>query len=92
MQPTEQEILQDGLCATKYMLLMCTKNLIEGSNTHLRNMFEELHKTASEHNFKIFEIMQEKGYYKTMPAEEKQIETALICHKDMQQKLEHKIN
>lgn len=92
MQPTEQEILQDGLCATKYMMLMCTKNKIEGSTQKLRNLVEEMHKTASEHNFKIFEIMQDKNYYQVTPAEEKQIETAIECHEEMQEKLEEKLN
>ncbi len=90
MLPTEQEILQDGLCATKYLMQMCTKNQIEGSNKHLRTLFEQMHKTASEHNFKIFEMMQEKGYYKTMPTDEKQIQQKLAMHKDMQNKLENK--
>ena len=92
MKPTEQEILQDGLCATKYLMQMCAKNQIEGSTPQIRNLFLECFKAASEHNFKIFEIMQKKGFYETTPAAENMLQTKLDCHKDMQEKLEKKFN
>ncbi len=91
MVPTEQEILEDGLCATKFLMHMSAKNQIEGNCEAIRKLFEECYKTASEHNFKIFKIMQEKGYYDTMPADEDQIEQTIEMHQNMQEDLEEKL-
>ena len=57
MQLTDQEILQDAIVAHKFLMHMYCQFGLECSNATLRNLFEELHKVASEHDFKIFKII-----------------------------------
>ena len=92
MQLTDQEILQDAIVAHKFLMNMYCQFGLECSNATLRNLFEELHKVASEHNFKIFKIMNDKGYYPTMIAPTKEVKTTLKNHTQMQEELSGLIN
>lgn len=92
MEFTEKETLQDALIAHKYLINMYTQFAIECSNTELRKLFEENYNMALEHNLKLFNIMNEKGFYPTTPATAKDIKNAITMHRQMQTELEDKLS
>ncbi|NCB48530.1 MAG: spore coat protein [Clostridia bacterium] len=89
---TEQEILQDALIATKFLLSMNNSFGMECSNKPLRDLIESQHKQISKHNFEIFESMKKAGYYPVTVAPAKDLEQAIKMHSQMQQDLEEKLN
>lgn len=91
MEFTEQETLQDALIAHKYLMHMYCQFGIECSNKPLRNLFNELYNVASDHDLKLFKIMNEKGFYPTTEAPAKEIKQAIKMHTQMQEQLEKKI-
>ncbi len=91
MQLTEQEILQDALIAHKFLMHMYCQFGLECSNKELRDMFAELHNVASEHDYKIFKIMNEKGFYPITAAPCKEVKQTLKMHTQMQKQLEEKV-
>lgn len=92
MELTEQEILQDVLIAQKFMLHMYCQFGLECSNENLRNLFSDLSKASSVHDFKVFKIMNEKGFYPTVVAQNKDVKQAIKMHMQMQTELETKLN
>ena len=92
MELTEQEILQDVLIAQKFMLHMYCQFGLECSNENLRNLFNDLSKASSVHDFKVFKIMNDKGYYPTVTAQNKDVNQAIKMHTQMQTELETKLN
>ena len=89
---TEQEILQDILIAQKFMLHMYCQFGLECSNPALRNLFNSLSEVASTHDFKIFKIMNEKGFYPKTPAQIKDLKQGIKMHTQMQTELENSLN
>lgn len=92
MELTEQEILQDVLIAQKFMLHMYCQFGLECSNENLRNLFNDLSKAPSVHDFKVFKIMNDKGYYPTVTVQNKDVNQAIKMHTQMQTELETKLN
>ncbi len=92
MELTEQEILQDVLIAQKFMLHMYCQFGLECSNPTLRNLFSDLSKASSEQDFKVFKIMNDKGFYPTTVAQTKDVNQAIKMHTQMQSELETKLN
>lgn len=88
---TEQEILQDALIATKFLLSMYNNYGIECSNKPLRELLDKNHSEVSLHNFEIFEAMKKAGYYPVTDAQMKDVEQAIKMHTQMQQDLKKKI-
>lgn len=91
MEFTEKETLQDALIAHKFILHMYCQYGIECSNKKLRDLIMDLTKTASEHDLKIFKIMNDNGFYPVTLASSKDIKQTLKMHEQMQEELEHKI-
>lgn len=91
MEFTEQETLQDALVAHKFLMHMYCQFGIECSNKELRKLFNDLNTTVSEHELKIFKIMNEKGFYPTTPATMKELKQALKMHTQMQEELDDKL-
>ncbi len=87
MQFTEKETLQDAIIAHKYLMHMYCQFEIECSKKELRNLFEELYKVASEHDLKLFNIMNQKGYYPATAAPSKDVKQTIKMHTEMQEKL-----
>lgn len=83
----EQEILQDLLIAHKFLLAMYNQFGLECSNKTLRNMFNKHHDEVSKHNFEVFTMMKDKGFYPIMPAEKQEIKKAIDMHTQMQNEL-----
>jgi len=88
---TEQEILQDALIATKFLLSMNSSFGMECSNKAIRDLIESQHKEISKSNFEIFEAMKKAGYYPVTVAPTKDVEQAIKMHSQMQQDLEDKL-
>ncbi len=88
---SEQEILQDALIATKFLLNMNSSFGMECSNKPLRDLIESQHKDISKENFEIFEVMKAAGYYPVTPAPPKDVEQAVKMHCEMQTELEDKL-
>ena len=91
MNLTEQEILHDAIIAHKYLIHMYCQYGLECSNMELRNLFSNLHDVASMHDFKIFEIMNKKGFYPKTEAPAKELKQTLKMHTEMQKELETKL-
>ncbi len=92
MEFTLKETLQDALIAHKFLMHMYCQFEIECSDTKLRNLFEQLHGTVSEHHLKIFKLMNDKGFYPACPAPAKDIKQAVKMHTQMQEDLKEKLN
>ena len=88
---TEKETLQDALIAHKFLIHMYCQYGIECSNKELRDLFHSLQMVASEHDLKIFEIMNKKGFYPTTPAPAKEITQTTKMHTQMQEELAKKL-
>ncbi len=88
---TEQEILQDALIAHKFLIKMYCQYGIECSNQELRSLLNTLCTVSSNHDFKIFNIMNQKGFYKTTPAQASKLNQTLKMHTKMQAELESKL-
>ena len=91
MNFTEQEILQDALIAHKFLIDMYCQFGIECSNMELRNLFNEQRNVALDHEFKIFTIINEKGFYPLTPAPAGKIKQTYKMHSKMQTNLETKL-
>ena len=87
MEFNTQNTLQDALIAHKYLISMYCQYGIETSNETLRNLFYENQKIASEHDLKLFKIMNEKGFYPKTPAAAKEVKQTLKMHTQMQEEL-----
>ena len=92
MELTEQEILQDSIIAEKFLMHMYCQFGLECSTKELRDLFATLHTVASNHDFKIFQVMNEKGFYPKTNAASKDIKQAIKMHTQMQTQLEQKIS
>lgn len=92
MNLTEQEILQDALIAHKFLIDMYCQFGIECSNLELRNLFNEQRNVALDHEFKIFTIMNEKGFYPLTAAPVSKLSQTFKMHTKMQKNLEDKLN
>lgn len=88
---TEQEILQDALVAHKFLMHMYSQFGIECSNLDMKKLYTELGNVAGNHQFKIFELMNEQGFYPTTPATQKDIKQAIKMHTQMQTELDSKL-
>ena len=87
MEFNTQNTLQDALIAHKYIINMYCQYGIETSNETLRNLFNENQKIASEHDLKLFKIMNEKGFYPKTVAPAKEVKQTLKMHTQMQEEL-----
>lgn len=91
MRFTEKETLQDAFIAHKFLMHMYCQFEIECSKKELRDLFEQLHKIASEHDLKLFNIMNKKGFYPASQAPSKDVKQAVKMHTEMQEMLEQKL-
>lgn len=89
---TDQEILQDALIAHKFLIKMYCQYSIECSSQELRSLLNSLCEVASNHDFKIFNIMNQKGFYPTTPAPVGKVNQTLKMHTKMQTALEDKLS
>ncbi len=88
---TDQEILQDALIAHKFLIKMYCQYGIECSSQELRSLLNTLSEVASSHDYKIFTIMNEKGFYPTTPAPASKVKQTIKMHTKMQTSLEEKV-
>ena len=87
MEFNTQNTLQDAIIAHKYLIHMYCQYGIETSNETLRNLFAENQKIASEHDLKLFKIMNDKGFYPKTAAPAKEVKQTLKMHTEMQEEL-----
>ncbi len=88
---TEQEILQDALIAHKFLIKMYCQYGIECSSQELRTLLNSLGDVASSHDLKIFNIMNQKGFYPTTPAPASKVNQTIKMHTKMEGCLEEKL-
>lgn len=70
---SEKDALQDMLDAEKQLMSLYAIALTEGSAKAFRKEITGLYTACAEDQFRIFEQMLARGYYRTQPAEEKAI-------------------
>ncbi len=92
MEFTEKETLQDALIAHKFLIHMYCQYGIECSNKTLRDLLSSLQGVAMEHDLKLFQIMNKKGFYPITPAPAKELKQTLTMHTQMQEELAQKLN
>ena len=73
---TDQEILQSVLNDHKLSATCLTTLVLESSNQNLRNDATWVLDRTFQHQKKIFDIMSQKGWYKTQPATQQEISAA----------------
>ena len=91
MNFTEKETLTDALIAHKFLINMYTQFGIECSNKQLRDLFLDNQKITMEHDLKLYQIMNKKGYYPTSAAASKDVKQTLKMHTQMQEELKGKL-
>lgn len=70
---TDREMLQLCLELEKGRCRSISNTLLETTHKELRKIYEDCFETASTNQFQLFEIMNEKGWYKTELASKEQI-------------------
>ncbi len=71
----ERDSLDDLLMAEKQTMWAYTTALIEGSNKSVRKEILKNYSECAEDQFKVFSLMEERGFYKISPAERETIKT-----------------
>jgi spore coat protein CotF len=70
---TDREMLQLCLELEKGRCRSITNTLLESSHEELRDVYQQCFNVASQNQFKLFEILADKGWYKTAQASPEQI-------------------
>jgi len=78
MKLSDQDMLTDGLLMQKQLLSSYTLAEQESANLHLRKVFHEYHLEEEDLHTRIFNIMHQRGWYKTPVAGRQAIESAII--------------
>lgn len=74
---TEEEILTDMLNSEKDLVKLYATALTEMTNNRLRTQIKKLLGEVADEQYKIFNTMQEKGYYQVAPAQKQKIDSTL---------------
>lgn len=71
----EKDTLSDMLSSEKEVMQAYNIALMEGSNKGIRKEIMKNYSASSENQFKVFSLMEERGFYPLKPAEEQDIKT-----------------
>lgn len=70
---TDREMLQLCLELEKGRCRSISNTLLEASHEDLRDIYQQCFENANRNQYKLYEIMDEKGWYKTVHASTEQI-------------------
>ncbi|MFC0558824.1 spore coat protein [Halalkalibacter alkalisediminis] len=82
---TDREMLQLCLQLEKGRCQSISHTLLESSHKELRKIYQQCFDNASHNQYKLFEVMSEKGWYKTSQATAKQVA-------EVQEFMQHNLN
>ena len=78
MKLSDRDMMTDALLMEKQLLNSYTHAEQESANIHLRRVFHEYHLEEEETHTKLFNVMHQRGWYKTPVAGQQAIESAII--------------
>ncbi|MGE5381528.1 MAG: spore coat protein [Methylocystaceae bacterium] len=66
---TDQDIMKDMLITEKYACSTCNTAVTESANPQVLQAMQQIEQNKQQHVHQIFTQMQQRGWYKTTPAQ-----------------------
>ncbi|HAA89091.1 MAG: Uncharacterized protein XD63_0588 [Thermoanaerobacterales bacterium 50_218] len=70
---SDQMLVEDLLSSQKFLMSNYNMAIYESANPQLRNQFMEIHRQEQEGAQKLFNLMNQRGWYSPAPADQKMI-------------------
>ena len=84
---TDQELAFDLLCQEKALMANISSEVVEGSQSGLRNVLNDMFTQMGQDQLQIFQLMNQHGWYQLKPAQPQDIQTAKQKYQQMRQTL-----
>lgn len=68
-QLNDQDIMKDMLLSEKYASSTCNSAVTEAANPQVLQIMQQVQQNKQQHVHQIFSQMQQRGWYKTTPAQ-----------------------
>lgn len=65
----DQDIMKDMLISEKYAAAACNSAVTEAANPQVLQAMQQVQQNKQQHVHQIFSQMQQRGWYKTTPAQ-----------------------
>ena len=82
---TDQELAFDLLCQGKALMANISSEAVEGSQSGLRNVLNDMFTQMGQDQLQIFQVMNTNGWYQLKPAQPQDIRTAKQKYQQMRQ-------
>lgn len=80
---TDQELAFDLLYQEKALMANISSEVVEGSQSGLRNVLNDMFMQMGQDQLQIFQVMNEKGWYQLKPAQPQDIQAAKQKYQNM---------
>ena len=80
---TDQELAFDLLYQKKALMANVSSEVVEGSQSGLRNVLNDMFMQMGQDQLQIFQVMNQKGWYQLKPAQPQDIQTAKQKYQNM---------
>ncbi len=80
---TDQELAFDLLYQEKALMANISSEVVEGSQSGLRNVLNDMFMQMGQDQLQIFQVMNQKGWYQLKPAQPQDIQTAKQKYQNM---------
>ena len=80
---TDQELAFDLLYQEKALMANISAEVVEGSQSGLRNVLNDMFMQMGQDQLQIFQVMNQKGWYQLKPAQPQDIQTAKQKYQNM---------
>ena len=84
---TDQELAFDLLYQEKALMANISSEVVEGSQSGLRNVMNDMFMQMGQDQLQIFQAMNNQGWYPLKPAQPQDIQTAKQKYEQMRQTL-----
>ena len=84
---TDQELAFDLLYQEKALMANISSEVVEGSQSGLRNVMNDMFMQMGQDQLQIFQVMNRNNWYQLKPAQEQDIQTAKQKYQQMRQTL-----
>ena len=82
---TDQELAFDLLYQEKALMANISSEVVEGSQSGLRNVMNDMFMQMGQDQLQIFQVMNSNGWYQLKPAQPQDIQTAKQKYQQMRQ-------
>ena len=84
---SDQELAFDLLYQEKALMANISSEVVEGSQSGLRNVMNDMFMQMGQDQLQIFQVMNSNGWYQLKPAQPQDIQTAKQKYEQMRQTL-----